>query len=634
MKVKILLFSVWFSYCGMGLAIAQTSIDSLSVKIDPIQYLPGENVSSSNQQFNSNPEIIRFAIMGDRTGGMLPGVFERGVEKVNLLQPEFVISVGDLIDGYTTDPDVWNAQWAEFDAIIDNLNMRFFYVPGNHDISNELLLDEWVKRRGNPYYHFIYKNVLFLVVHTEDGPGVTSGISDQQNAYFERVLAANRDVRWTFIFKHRPLWHYGDQLGFESIEKALSGRNYTLFSGHHHHYYHTRHNSMKHYILGTTGGGSHLRGWEFGEFEHITWVTLPIEGEPVVAHLELDGIHDESIVDETNYVLVQALRLGQWANIPAIYSPDRYPAYVEVPVTISNSEMSPLNITSDFDSFDQFRLVPDELSLFIPPQRDTTVIVRIEPFEKMDLHDMNESGIHLKFLATYESDSRNLSLPTSKRLIFDWEHSLIKSTNVHRVDGNLDEWDESLFTSVKNPVYLHEDWDWKGPKDGWFRFALAESSDSLLIAIEACDDRLLGMNSDSLVAHQDQFFIHLDGTGNSMNPAIPDRLYGSDWVDASYFLQLRVAPGRNPGEALVQSNTSDLNIQAGVQVDELNGFIRIEVAIPLSYISHWNDTSGFFRFNLGWMDHDRPENTKPSILWWRPVWGKSVDFEGAATFRR
>jgi hypothetical protein len=24
-----------------------------------------------------------------------------------------------------------------------------------------------------------------------------------------------------------------------------------------------------------------------------------------------------------------------------------------------------------------------------------------------------------------------------------------------------------------------------------------------------------------------------------------------------------------------------------------------------------------FRLNFGWMDHDRPENTKPSVLWWR-----------------
>jgi len=594
----------------------------------------GIRVASTSQPIQNDSSIIRFAIMGDRTGGMLPGVFERGVEKVNLLQPEFVLSVGDLIDGYTTDPDVWNAQWDEFDAIIEGLDTRFFYVPGNHDISNELLLDEWKRRRGDPYYHFVYKNVLFLILHTEDGPGITSGVSAEQSNYFKNVLADYPDVRWTFIFKHRPLWHYENQLGFESIEQALSGRNYTLFSGHHHHYYHTRNNSMKHYILGTTGGGSHLRGWEFGEFEHITWVTLPVEGEPVVAHLELDGIHDESIVTEQNYSLVQALRLGQWANIPAVFSKNRHPAYLEVPVTISNTESSPLYVTSDMGSFEGIRFNPGEMTITVPPKSDTTLVVRLEHPVGFDLHELNESGINMTFQATYITEGGNVSLPSSMRLIFDWEHTLTHSKQHHQADGDLQEWEDSLFTTIKNPIFAHEDWDWKGPEDGWFRFALAESSDFLHVAIEAHDDRLLGVVSDSLVAHQDQFFIHLDATGTSRDPAIPDRLYGSDWVDAAHFLQLRAAPGRIPGEALVQSNTPGLEIQAGARIDETKGVIRLEAAIPISYIRHGNDTLGTFRFNIGWMDHDRPENTKPSMLWWRPVWGKSVDFEGSSTFRR
>jgi len=33
-----------------------------------------------------------------------------------------------------------------------------------------------------------------------------------------------------------------------------------------------------HYMLGTTGGGSDLRGEEFGEFDHITWVTFKCRG--------------------------------------------------------------------------------------------------------------------------------------------------------------------------------------------------------------------------------------------------------------------------------------------------------------------------------------------------------------------
>lgn len=65
----------------------------------------------------SSDGTLRFAIICDRTGGMRAGVFERAVEKINSLDPEFVMSVGDLIDGYTETPAVWTAQWDELEEI-------------------------------------------------------------------------------------------------------------------------------------------------------------------------------------------------------------------------------------------------------------------------------------------------------------------------------------------------------------------------------------------------------------------------------------------------------------------------------------------------------------------------------------
>src|SRR5262245_50556126 len=41
---------------------------------------------------------FQFAIVSDRTGGHRQGVFSKAVQQVNLLQPAFVMSVGDLIE--------------------------------------------------------------------------------------------------------------------------------------------------------------------------------------------------------------------------------------------------------------------------------------------------------------------------------------------------------------------------------------------------------------------------------------------------------------------------------------------------------------------------------------------------------
>ncbi len=90
----------------------------------------------SDGAFLNNPDEFQFALVTDRTGGHREGVFENAVDKINLMQPEFVMSAGDLIEGYTQDSVKIAEQWKEFNGFIKNLQMPFFYVTGNHDVSN------------------------------------------------------------------------------------------------------------------------------------------------------------------------------------------------------------------------------------------------------------------------------------------------------------------------------------------------------------------------------------------------------------------------------------------------------------------------------------------------------------------
>ncbi|HYK57373.1 MAG TPA: metallophosphoesterase, partial [Flavisolibacter sp.] len=260
----------------------------------------------TDRPFNNDTAKIQFAIVSDLWGGNRPGIFEDAVEKLELLQPQFVMSVGDLIDGKTYDSTVVDEQWKDFDQKIKPLSMPFFYVPGNHDIGNPMMERQWTKRLGAAYYHFVYKNALFITINTEDGG--RSGISDEQVNYFKKILADNSGVRWTFLFMHRPVWFGKSEKkeGYEKIEAALTGRNYTLFSGHHHTYSMMVQNGNKHFILGSTGGGSDLRGEKFGEYDHITMVTLD-KNAPTIVNLKLDGIIKEDVVNANTYPLTQTL---------------------------------------------------------------------------------------------------------------------------------------------------------------------------------------------------------------------------------------------------------------------------------------------------------------------------------------
>jgi len=258
----------------------------------------------TDKPFYNNPNNFQFAIVSDRTGGHREGVFGKGLEKINMMYPEFVMSVGDLIEGYTKDNRLLNEQWGEFHGILDSLKTKFFYVAGNHDYSNTLMAEQWKERYGKDYYYFIYKDVLFLIANTNDGDGVL--MSKDQIAFLKEVISQNTDVRWTMVFMHHPLWQYGDANGFDEVEEMLKDRPYTMFAGHTHRYLHEVRNDKNHYVLGTTGGGSELRGAKFGEFDHIGWVTMTDSG-PKLTNLALSGIIDHDISNVNTAKLAREL---------------------------------------------------------------------------------------------------------------------------------------------------------------------------------------------------------------------------------------------------------------------------------------------------------------------------------------
>jgi hypothetical protein len=240
----------------------------------------------------------------DRNGGNRPGIFEDAADKINILYPEFVLSVGDLINGYTRDTARIRYEWDEVNHIIDDLKMPFFYLPGNHDITNRVMAKEWEKRYGRRYYYFIYKNTLFIILDSNDDDDYS--LTREQTDYVLEMIRENPGVRWTFLLMHHPIWTYNTNGRFEELETALADRKYTVLAGHTHNYLHENRKGQNYYILGTTGGGSGLRGNYFGEFDHITWVTMTDAG-PSLANLRLEGILPHDIANHETDLLAGAL---------------------------------------------------------------------------------------------------------------------------------------------------------------------------------------------------------------------------------------------------------------------------------------------------------------------------------------
>lgn len=107
------------AFCLFTCALPAQSHDLRITVPDGPKPWTGLDIEAPDDQF-------QFAIVTDRTSGMRPGVFSEAVHKLNLLRPPFVMSVGDLINGYTRDLPKLRRQWEEFDDLqpphtIDNV---------------------------------------------------------------------------------------------------------------------------------------------------------------------------------------------------------------------------------------------------------------------------------------------------------------------------------------------------------------------------------------------------------------------------------------------------------------------------------------------------------------------------------
>jgi UDP-2,3-diacylglucosamine pyrophosphatase LpxH len=263
------------------------------------------------------------------------GTFKIAIDQLKLLQPEFVINVGDLIEGYSDDKSELNAEWDEADSMLKDLGIPFFRTPGNHDISNKAAQQVWRERYGSTYYHFVYNNTLFLVLDSEDPPrepppgikekldlynklqtedpekakamlaefmsdeSVVAGLAkpvefgNGQVTFIKNALAQHPDVRWTFVFLHEPAWEKPSE-SFKSVQALLKGRNHTFIAGHLHYYDYDNIDGNEHITMGPAGASFHQEGP--GNVDHLMWVTMTGDG-PQIANIALKGIFDRKGLD-------------------------------------------------------------------------------------------------------------------------------------------------------------------------------------------------------------------------------------------------------------------------------------------------------------------------------------------------
>jgi predicted phosphodiesterase len=228
-------------------------------------------------QAQSKDAAIHFAIIGDRTNTAAPGIYEEIVDEIEKLCPDFVVTVGDQIEGYTNDTVILNKQWQEYKNIVKTFTRPLYYTPGNHDITFDGMLDNYKKNTGAPYYSFNEKGLHFIVLDNsrwEKG----ENLPKEQIDWLINDLIQNSRAAYTFVLYHKPFWYDAIARGtadtLHSIFKKYGVD--AVFSGHFHSYFSGKYDGIYYTGVGSSGGSSDTG--PTGVKYHFTWVTVDKNG--------------------------------------------------------------------------------------------------------------------------------------------------------------------------------------------------------------------------------------------------------------------------------------------------------------------------------------------------------------------
>ena len=576
---------------------------------------------------------FHFVVVSDRTGGARPGVFAGAMPKVNLLSPAFVVSVGDLIEGYTENQAQLNREWDEMASFVSELEAPFFYVAGNHDMNNAVMAEEWQRRFGPSYYHFLYKDVLFVVVNSElfgmvgqpDTPVPGPWKQADQMAFIKSVLAQHPDPRWTIVLVHQPLWSYPSvNEDWLEVEALLGERDYTVFAGHFHQYSRVTRNDRNFITLATTGGGSGLRGTAFGEFDHVAWVTMREDG-PRIANVLLDGIHDE---DVSNPELLSSLtEVANAIEMEALRSTDDLFNEASQKVTITNPTESTLTIAPSVARQTNFN-IQGLMPLSVPAGESVELFWRLSTDEPVPYHSLTAASV--EWIVTGTIGERPVQFPVLTPVLPLSKYA-IGTIDGAEIDGNLSEWGPLTYNAARQGDVVSPEVE---PNDVSFQFDVREGPEHLYIGINVIDDDV-SAHADLIPRAQDAIGFFID----PRDPAERDANMGTGEAvlggDVAAQISSIVSTGAHAKDKLL-SFFDDTNANTQISFASTDTGYAAELAVPLSYIASkapngddWQEA----RISVSVYDLDSDAHAA-DVLYWQPFRYGGAPLAGSQVFVR
>lgn len=530
-------------------------------------------------------EAFTFGVFGDRTGGPATGVsiLADAVHDVNLFEPDLVMTIGDLVQGYNQTPK-WVEEMKEYKGIMKELLCPWFPVAGNHDVGwggKNMPVGQhdanFEMHFGPLWYAFEHKNSWFIALYSDEGNPETGKksyhdpecqrMSPKQFSWLGEILEKAKDADHVFLFLHHPRWiggGYGDD--WDRVHQMLvdAGNVSAVFAGHIHRMRSDPKDGIEYLALATTGGAQGGHAPEAGWLHHYNMVTVR-KNQIAISTIPVGDVLDPrqitAKVSKDSQLLAQA---GCLLQKPLVFAEDQSVDQV-VPVVFTNPTDQEIEVTMVPDSGDsRWIFSPDHVHQIVPPNKELKVEYKVRRASEV----LDETFRLPQILMNIDYLTGDFRYPIPQRSILfnlDLASMVIptaKDDLVLELGGN-----GSVLRMKSGKLKLPD-----GPMtlESWFKAGSFEGRTGLITKAESSEYGLFVSNGQPTFSiHLDGKYVDVKGEENSLEAGQLYHIAGVyDGKEVRLYLDGKLL-GTKPG--LGKRKTNGLDLIIGGDVGKWNG---------------------------------------------------------------
>lgn len=531
-----------------------------------------------------SPEAFDFIVVAD-SNTLKPleqsEVFRQCINEFNILKPDFVLHVGDIVLGGAAEGVP--PQWDLFEEVIAECNPPVVALPGNHDISDEATENLWLERMGPTHYSFHYGNSFFVLLNSEEA-GAIDRLSDEQVAWLDEQLDSTT-AQHIFVFLHRPYFsHEGDpdeaearwRKHWSNVAATFAGHPVrAVFAGHRHMYLDCGVRDGVHYVI---CGGASVYGMhgteEEGNFNH--YLRVRVRGDDVSwAVIKPGAILPEDAATSARVDELYNIR-HKWIAADEVPVPIGAPVSRDVEVTIRNPHESPMTSSLKWDLAPGWTVTPIEAMYEAPAGGTADMTFHVEGDGPAG------AGFPVPAFCTTYSQTRHgppVEVVQDLKLVPVLEARRVETHP--RLDGQLGEWDSAQWMPLVYPVGF----DARDTDDLSSEVAFLWDDAFLYMAVKTHDNEFYQPYAGDIVWSADNVELFLD-----------DWSWGLSFTEKGPEVFLYWGVGVSP-------ETVNTDVQLAVTRDGTE--VVYEAAFPKSHLTPLTLVSGnSFRFNMLMNDLD------------------------------